>query len=102
MLKKDSPKIPPFSITDAAVAEVQYILKEKNIPSGYGLRVGIKGGGGCGGATFVLGFDLSKEGDDVFEISGIPVFMEKKHAIFIAGKTIDFENGAKAKGFVFV
>lgn len=89
-------------MTDAAVAEIQYILKEKNIPAGYGLRVGVKGGGGCGGATFILGFDLSKEGDDIFKIAGFSVYMEKKHAIFIAGKIIDFENGAQAKGFVFV
>jgi len=102
MLKKDSPKIPPFTITETAVAEIQFILKEKNIPTGYGLRVGVKGGGGCGGATFVLGFDTYKEGDDIFDIAGIPVYMEKKQAIFIAGKTIDFENGAQAKGFVFV
>jgi len=101
MLKKDSGKIPPFSLTEAAVAEIKKILSEKNIPVEYGVRVGIKGGGGCGGVTYVLGFDKEKEGDDTYEIEGVNVFMEKKHAMFLAGKNIDFEDGAVARGFVF-
>jgi iron-sulfur cluster assembly protein len=91
----------PFSITSKALDEVNYILKEKNIPAGYHLRVGIKGGGGCGGATFILGFDLPTEADDIFMIEGVKVLMEKKHALFLAGKEIDFEDEATARGFVF-
>lgn len=92
---------PPFVITSKALNEVDKILKETKIPEGYTLRVGVKGGGGCGGATFILGFDQKKEEDDVFLIDGISVLMEKKHAIFLAGKEIDFEDGAIARGFVF-
>jgi iron-sulfur cluster assembly protein len=101
MGEKDSEKKLPFSITTAAIEEVQKILREKNIPEGYGLRVGIKGGGGCGGATFLLGFDKFKEGDDVFTVEGFTIYMEKKHALFLAGKEIDFEDSAVARGFVF-
>lgn len=94
-------KEPPFGITEKALKEINIILREKNIPGDYSLRVGIKGGGGCGGASFLLGFDQKKEGDEVFMIQGISVLMEKKHAMFLAGKEIDFEDGAVARGFIF-
>jgi iron-sulfur cluster assembly protein len=98
MLLKENP---PFSISEKAFEEILYILKEKNIPKDYHLRVGIKGGGGCGGATFVLGFDTINEHDDIYLIGGISVLMEKRHALFLAGKEIDFEDGVAARGFVF-
>jgi iron-sulfur cluster assembly protein len=91
----------PFNITPKALEEVNFILKEKNIPEDYHLRVGVKGGGGCGGASFILGFDQQSEGDDIYLIEGIKVLMEKKHAMFLAGKEIDFEDGAVARGFIF-
>lgn len=101
MLKKDSERRPPFTFSQAALGEIKKILAEKNIPAEYGVRVGVKGGGGCGGASYVLGFDKTREGDDVFLIEGITVYMEKKHALFLAGKYVDFEDGAVARGFVF-
>jgi iron-sulfur cluster assembly protein len=91
----------PFSITDSALNEIKNIMQTKSIPADYGLRVGIKGGAGCGGVSFVLGFDREKEGDDHFLFDNVPVFMEKKHAMFLAGKEIDFENTAEARGFTF-
>lgn len=91
----------PFSISENALIEIRDIILNKNIPSDYGLRVGIKGGAGCGGVSFVLGFDKQREGDDVFQFNDIPVFMEKKHAMFLAGKEIDFEDTAEARGFTF-
>lgn len=101
MDKQGIKKIAPFTITGKALEEVAYLLKEKNIPQDYFLRVGVKGGGGCGGAQFILGFDQKTDQDDVFLINGISVLMEKKHALFLAGKEIDFEDGAAARGFVF-
>ena len=92
----------PFSITEIALKEIQDIILHKNIPPDYGLRVGIKGGAGCGAVSFVLGFDKQKEGDDIFQFDSIPVFMEKKHAMFLAGKEIDFEDTAEARGFTFI
>src|SRR5437868_14982715 len=98
MQKKDSPKIAPFQITSRAIEEVKTILTSKNIPEGYHLRVGIKGSGGCSGVDFVLGFDKTNGKDDIFEIDGISVLMEKGHALYLAGKEIDFEDSATARG----
>ena len=46
-------------------------------------------------------FDKKKDGDDIFYLDGINIYMEKKHAMFLAGKKINFEDGASARGFTF-
>lgn len=91
----------PVSITEKAKTEIKNILNTKNIPSDYHLRVGIKGGG-CGGMSFALGFDKPKPEDQSFEISGIPVLIEKKHLMFLMGMQIDFFEGEDAQGFTFI
>ncbi|MEP4133461.1 MAG: iron-sulfur cluster assembly accessory protein, partial [Cyclobacteriaceae bacterium] len=92
-------KMQPVTITEKAVAEIKNILKNKNIPAEYGLRVGVKGGG-CG-VSFVLGFDKEKEGDLSYEIDGVPVFVQKRETMFLIGKEIDWHEGKDEMGFVF-
>lgn len=75
-------------------------MSHKNIPVGYGLRVGVKGGG-CG-VSFVLGFDKEKENDQSFVVDGITVYIQKREIMFLLGKEVDFYEGADARGFVFV
>ena len=57
----------PVLLTDRAREEVYQIFQHKNIPKGYGLRIGVKGGG-CAGVTYVIGFDKPKQNDDIFKI----------------------------------
>ena len=92
----------PVTLTKKAAEHVKLIMQTKNIPAGYGLRVGIRGGHGCGGAQLILGFDKRKETDEVYEAQGIPLYIEKKHILYVIGKEVDFYDGADAKGFVFV
>ena len=90
----------PFDLSEAAKAEVITIFKTKNIPEGYGLRVGIRGGG-CSGISYLFGFDTKHNTDETFELEGIPVFVEKKHFMYVSGLIIDFEDGPHARGFIF-
>jgi len=64
------------------------------------LRVGVKGGG-CSGFSYVLGFDQPKENDETFEISGLKVFMQKSHAIYLLGMEVDWVEGLNNRGFSF-
>ncbi|MDH5474344.1 MAG: iron-sulfur cluster assembly accessory protein [Cyclobacteriaceae bacterium] len=90
------------SITDNAAIEVKNIMSNKNIPEGYGLRIGMKGGGGCGaGMTHMLGFDKEKEGDIQYESQGIMIYIEKKHLMYLIGLQVDFYEGDDKRGFVF-
>jgi len=91
----------PVQITAKAAAEVRKIMDTKNIPAGYGLRVGVRGGGGCGGAQLIIGFDKKKESDLSYTVQDIPVFIDKKHTLYVIGKQVDFYEGADARGFVF-
>lgn len=90
----------PVSISPVAVEEVRKIMATKNIPAGYGLRIGVRGGG-CG-VQLILGFDKAKETDLVYEENGITVILEKKHMIYLIGKQVDFYEEADARGFHFV
>jgi iron-sulfur cluster assembly protein len=91
----------PINITVKAQEEIKNIINTKNIPKDYYLRVGVKGGG-CGGMSYLLGFDKAKEGDQQFEIDGISVLIEKKHYMFLMGMQVDFYEGNDARGFTFV
>ncbi|WP_209330965.1 HesB/IscA family protein [Lunatimonas salinarum] len=91
----------PISISDKALDEIKNIMAHKNIPSEYTLRVGVKGGG-CGGVSYMLGFDKPKSDDQVFEWEGLKILIEKKHVMFLMGMHIDFFESSEARGFTFV
>ena len=90
----------PVSLTESAIKEIRNIIVTKNIPADYGLRVGVKGGG-CSGLSYVLGFDLQKENDNVYKIDDISIVMEKSHGMYLAGMEIDFVEGLNNRGFSF-
>ena len=90
----------PVTISLRAADEIRKIMQTKNIPPDYGLRLGVKGGG-CG-VSLLIGFDKKKESDLTYEINGIPVYVDKKHTMYIIGKEVDFYDGADARGFMFV
>lgn len=92
--------IQPIILTDTAITQLKRIMAEQNVPDTYGLRVGVKGGG-CSGFSYVLGFDEQKEKDEVHEIAGMKVFMEKSHAIYLLGMEIDWVEGLNNRGFTF-
>lgn len=92
--------VQPISLTDGAAEQLKLIRDQENIPADYCLRVGVKGGG-CSGFSYVLGFDQKQDNDDVFELNGIQVVMNKAHAIYLLGMEIDFVNGLDNRGFTF-
>jgi iron-sulfur cluster assembly protein len=90
----------PVTISARAAEEIRNIMETKNIPADYGLRLGVKGGG-CG-VSLLIGFDKKRETDLTYTISDIPVYVEKKHTMYIIGKEVDFYEGEDARGFMFV
>jgi iron-sulfur cluster assembly protein len=90
----------PVLITERAQEEVYHILLHKNIPAGYGLRIGVKGGG-CAGFTYVIGFDKPGEKDDLYHTAHFEVLIEKKHLMHLLGLKVDFIDTDKERGFLF-
>ena len=93
--------IKPVSISLKAAAEIKEIMAKKNVPEGYGLRIGIKGAG-CAGISYLLGFDKKKEDDIEYLHDDITVYVEKRHTMYLVGLEVDFYEGADARGFTFV
>lgn len=91
----------PVQISEEALQEIKNIISRKNIPSDYGLRMGVKGSG-CAGVSYSLGFDTKKDQDREYSIENIPVYIEKKDVMFLFGITLKYYSGSDAQGFMFV
>lgn len=90
----------PVTLTQGAIREVLSLMKEKAVPAGYGLRLGVKGGG-CAGFSYILGFDDAKENDNTYEVDGISVIIDKAQELYLHGTELDFLQGLDNRGFVF-
>ncbi|MEJ2004510.1 MAG: iron-sulfur cluster biosynthesis family protein [Cyclobacteriaceae bacterium] len=93
--------IEPVTLTQEAAKEVRHIMENKNIPDGYGLRIGVRGGKGCAGVNFYVGFDKPGENDLRYEAHGIPLLINKGETMYLVGVTLDFYEGSDARGFTF-
>lgn len=90
----------PIKITGQAQKEIKFIFDKKGIPSGYGVRIGVRGAG-CSGVSYVLGFDEPDQGDEKYEVDGIAVLIAKKDLMYLLGITLDFVEDSEIRGFVF-
>ncbi len=92
--------IAPVTFTEGAVKELNKLKYQQELNDDFGLRVGVEGGG-CSGMNYVLGFDQQKDGDQIYFINDIKVYMHKAHGMYLAGMQIDFQDGLNARGFTF-
>lgn len=91
---------PPITITATALVQLEAIREQQKIPSNYGLRVGVKGGG-CSGFSYILGFDERKEDDQLFGLGDLTVLMNRGHGLYLLGMEIDWVEGLDNRGFSF-
>ncbi|MBG9377647.1 iron-sulfur cluster assembly accessory protein [Panacibacter sp. DH6] len=90
----------PVSFTAGAIKELRRVMNEQGADTPKRLRVGVKGGG-CSGLSYVLGFDELQDGDEFFEIEGIPCVINKSHEMYLFGMQIDWQDGLNNRGFTF-
>ena len=90
----------PINFTTSAIAEVKRLMNEDGFDATQKLRVGVKGGG-CSGMTYVLGFDLQLEDDEVYDYEGMEFIMNKSHGLYLAGMQVSWEDGLNSRGFTF-
>jgi len=90
----------PIQLTTGAIQEIRRLINEPGFDASQSLRIGVKGGG-CSGLSYILGFDMKKDGDQEYEYEGIPIIMEKAHELYLFGMQIDWQGGLNNRGFTF-
>ena len=85
-------------VTPLAVENILRLQSEYEA-SGYGLRFGITGGG-CSGYKYVLEFeDGAEDGDLIFKIDDVQVFVNTSHMEKLKNSTIGWKDSLMESGF---
>lgn len=91
---------PPLSLTEKAAEMVKKAAEQEGL-AGYGLRVGVIGGG-CSGLQYLLDFVQEPSSEDfVSEHHGVQLFVDPFSAGHLAGTVIDYVDGLHGSGFKF-
>jgi len=91
-------------VTEKAAAEVKRIIaenqKDGEMPQKIYLRLRVVGGG-CSGFTPKLDLDpqVNEKTDEVMEIHGVPVVVDKRSLLYLDGATVDFHDDLNRRGF---
>lgn len=90
-----------IKVTAKALGEIKKIKEQNNIPLGYGLRMGVKGGG-CSGFSYSLGFDANpRDNDRILEVEDVKIFVDPKSLFYLMGVEVNFADGLNGRGFTF-
>lgn len=81
----------PVFVRPEARQQLMDTMRANKIPDEYGLRVGIRGGG-CG-ASWLLGFDIPGSSDEVYNVEGVRIIIDRKHLLYVFGAEIGYEPG---------
>ena len=91
----------PLALTAKAVEMVKDAIQREGL-QGYGIRVGVMGGG-CAGFQYSMDFEKEpKDGDISFEQDGIQVFVDPMSSMYLQGVSVDYVQGLQGAGFKFV
>jgi len=90
----------PIIITPAAINEIKRLKQSADIQPGYGLRIGVKGGG-CSGLSYLLAFDEIKPQDKIYLVEETEIIMDKSHIMYVIGMKVDYGDGLNSRGFTF-
>ena len=90
----------PLLLTPKAIEMVQAAMSQENL-TGYGIRVGVVGGG-CSGFQYSMDFEQApKDGDITVEQDGIKLYVDSMSSMYLQGVTIDYVVGLQGAGFKF-
>lgn len=93
-----------ISITEKAAERINEIRTSKGLDTATPLRISVVGGG-CSGLTYAFDFDENQGNgethDQQFEDNGIPIVVDMRSFLYLAGTELDFSDGLKGEGFHF-
>lgn len=88
-------------LTSNAIKQIKGLKESLSLDNNHYLRIGVKGGKGCIGATPFVAFDYKKEKDALYNIQGIDVLIDKSQTMHLMGLQLDYYEDSNSKGFVF-
>ena len=86
------------ALTETGAAKVREFLSSQGLNETAGLRVGVRGGG-CSGFQYQLAFDEQRDGDAIFEHSGLRLLVDNQSLPYVEGSTIDYVDSLQGAGF---
>ena len=90
----------PITLTAKALEMVKDAMTREGL-AGYGIRLGVVGGG-CAGFQYSMDFEnAAKDGDMSFEQEGITLYVDPMSSMYLQGVTIDYVVGLQGAGFKF-
>jgi iron-sulfur cluster assembly protein len=96
--------MPAITLTSKAAQQIKKIRIEKGLDDSIPLRLGVVGGG-CSGLSYAIDFEEDSEkqqkNDQRFEDQGIPIIIDMRSFLYLAGTELDFSDGLSGKGFHF-
>jgi iron-sulfur cluster assembly accessory protein len=91
----------PIALTAKAVEHLKIAMQREGA-TGQGVRVAVRSGG-CSGFEYHLAFAAAPTAEDtVYEVSGVPVFIDAASQQYLDGVTIDYVSGLHGAGFKFL
>jgi iron-sulfur cluster assembly accessory protein len=92
---------PAILLTEKAAERIKSAMQREGV-SGYGVRIGVVGGG-CSGFQYQLSFEEHPGPEDVvWQLSGVRVFVDVASSDHLRGVTLDWVAGLHAAGFKFI
>ena len=94
----------PVTLTEKAASEVRRIVQEQQasgeMPEKIYLRLRVVGGG-CSGFQHKLDLDMQVNDklDEVMEMHGVPVVVDKRSLMYLDNATVDFHDDLNKRGF---
>ncbi len=89
-----------ITLSDRAVTRVKEFIAEQ--PESYaGIRVSVEAAG-CSGFQYAMKLEQeSREGDQVVQVDGVQVFVDKQSMLTLKGTEIDYVESIEGAGFKF-
>ena len=90
-----------IDLSPAAIQEVHRLMETES-RDGWGLRVGVKGGG-CSGLSYTMQFEEKPgEHDKIQDINGFKLYVDPKSYLYLNGMLLDYTTELIGGGFKFV
>ena len=90
-----------INLTEKAVEMVKDAMQREGL-AGYGIRIGVMGGG-CSGFQYSMDFENApKDGDITVEQDGLKLFVDAMSSMYLQGVTVAYVVGLQGAGFKFV